>query len=154
MTKKQKNTQRSASNTSQRQGAFGSGPLSQRFTINKKVYLLVPVLVVGVGLYLGVSNNYLGLFNKSDDVEKGLVQATETKEFPASSVPTPAQDVQPSSSTSAPVADAEAGVEGESIDAPAETSQMSDGEEAAVDRAAAVDAQIDNHEVEVLGGGN
>lgn len=153
MTKKQKNTRRAASNTSRQQSAFGSGPLSRRFKLNKKAYLLIPVLIVGIGLYLSVTNNYFGLLSKSEDIEKGLVQATDTKESPASSAPVPVQNDQASEQPSS-AADIEASVEGETTDPPVEDNKMAEEEESAVGRAAVVDTEMDNHEVEVLGGGN
>lgn len=155
MAKRYKKTQRSASSVSRHQGAFGSGSSGRRFSINKKIYLLIPVLVVGIGVYIGATNHYFGLFGKSEDVEKGLIYATETKESPALPQPVQVQDGQSSDQpVSTPAANAETGIEGEDTTPAVETNQLSDGEERATDKAAAVNTEVDTHEVEVLGGEN
>ncbi len=154
MTKNKKNTRRGTSSTPRHQGAFGSSPLRTKFKMSKRMYLFASILVVGIGVYAAATSSYFGLFDKNEDVEKGLVQASEVKESPAATTPPLTQDDRADEQSSPVAADAEAGIEGEGADTPVETNKMPEGEEAAIEKAAIVDTEIDNHEVEMLGGSN
>lgn len=132
------------------QGIIGSGPTKTRF--NRKLYFLIPILLIGIGGYVAVANNYFSVFDKDQDIKKGLVQATEVQEVSSSSTESvEANHAQP---TDAVVSDSEASVEGESVDPSIETNPLPAGEATAVERAAAVNTDTDNHETEVMGGDN